>query len=54
MTSAVVSNIDEIRELTIDELDEAGGGLTTGQYVVIGVLCLAFFGGGLAIGAVLA
>ena len=26
MTSAVVSNTDEIRELTLDELDEAGGG----------------------------
>jgi hypothetical protein len=26
MTSAVVSNINQIRELTIDELDEAGGG----------------------------
>ena len=27
MTSAVVSNFDEIRELTIDELDQAGGGM---------------------------
>jgi hypothetical protein len=27
MTSAVVSNTAEMRELTIDELDEAGGGL---------------------------
>ena len=27
MTSAVVGNINQIRELTIDELDEAGGGL---------------------------
>jgi hypothetical protein len=27
MTSAVVSNSDEIRELTIEELDEAGGGM---------------------------
>jgi hypothetical protein len=26
MNSAVVSNTDEIRELTLDELDEAGGG----------------------------
>jgi len=26
MTSAVASNNDEIRELTLDELDEAGGG----------------------------
>jgi hypothetical protein len=27
MTNAVVSNADEIRELTIDELDQAGGGI---------------------------
>jgi hypothetical protein len=26
MTTPVASNTDEIRELTLDELDEAGGG----------------------------
>jgi hypothetical protein len=39
MTSAIVNNIDEIRELTIDELDEAGGGLSNGAWFAIGVIC---------------
>jgi hypothetical protein len=39
MTSAVVTNIGEIRELTIDELDEAGGGLSKGAWTAIGVIC---------------
>jgi hypothetical protein len=45
MTSAVVNNIDEIRELTIDELDRAGGG-------ILPLLPLVpFFLAGLAVGA---
>jgi hypothetical protein len=54
MTSAVVGNIDEIRELTIDELDEAGGGLSR---VVLGLavagIILASFGAGVGVGALL-
>ena len=42
MTSAVVNNIDEIRELTIDELDRAGGGILP---------LVPFFLAGLAVGA---
>jgi len=49
MTSAVVSNIDEIRELTIDELDQAGGGLAP---VLLGVA--VGFGVGVLVGAVAA
>jgi hypothetical protein len=36
ITNAVVNNIDEIRELTSDELDEAGGGLSNGAWIAIG------------------
>jgi hypothetical protein len=32
MTSAVRTNTDEIRELTLDELDEAGGGWYNPQH----------------------
>jgi hypothetical protein len=42
MTSVVVSKADEIRELTIDELEQAGGGLVP---LVIGVVvygCLGY------------
>jgi len=44
MTSAVATNADGIRELTVDELDAAGGGL---------VMLAACFLGGLAVGAAL-
>ena len=37
MTSAVISDIHEIRELSIDELGEAGGGLSATGWVVVGV-----------------
>jgi hypothetical protein len=54
MTSAVTSNTDEIRELTLDELDEAGGGLSR---VVLGLavagIILASFGAGAGVGALL-
>jgi hypothetical protein len=46
MTSTVVSNSSEIRELTIDELDEASGGIIplviTAAY--LGVCFLAGYG----------
>jgi hypothetical protein len=53
MTSAIVNNIDEIRELSIDELDEAGGGLSTAGKIgiLVGVVFLAGFGFGLAAAA---
>jgi hypothetical protein len=35
MTSAVVSKSDEIRELTIEELDEAAGGML-GLFFLLG------------------
>jgi len=56
MTSAVVSDVDEIRELTIDEIDQAGGGLSTAAKIglVVFFVGLASFGGGLALGALLA
>jgi hypothetical protein len=45
MTSAVVTYAGEIRELTMDELDQAGGGL-------LPLLALApYFLGGFAVGA---
>jgi hypothetical protein len=46
MTSAVVSNIDKIREL-----NEAGGGLSNNAWIAIGVVCAlgcAFTGGAAA------
>ena len=51
MTSAVGSNFDEIRELTIAELEEAGGGLSNTAWYAIGVVCAlgcAFTGGAAA------
>ena len=51
MTSAVVSNFDEIRELTIDELEDAAGGLSNTAWYAIGVVCAlgcAFTGGAAA------
>jgi hypothetical protein len=38
MTSAIVNNMDEIQELTIDELDEAAGGSSKGAWIAIGVI----------------
>jgi hypothetical protein len=35
MTSTVVNDVDEIRELTIEELDEAGGGML-GLFFLLG------------------
>ena len=54
MTSAVVGNIDEIRELTIDELDEAGGGLSrVVLWLAVAGIILASFGAGVGLGALL-
>jgi hypothetical protein len=36
MTSVVVSDAHEIRELTVEELDEAGGGLTRQEWITVG------------------
>ena len=49
MTSAAASNNDEVCELTIDELDQAGGGLAP---VLLGVA--VGFGVGVLVGAVAA
>jgi hypothetical protein len=56
MTGAVVSGASEMRELTLDELEEAGGGLSTAAKIAITIVLVGAVGflAGVGVGILLA